>query len=122
AQLIPHFTSELSTIPLTVPTGALRAPSSNALCFVMNGFLDELAVAGGRDPFDFAYELLGETRDLEISPGKRGPGLFPDSPSMNTGRMRAVLELLEQRSDWRNRKAEPGSGYGMAYYWAHMGY
>jgi len=127
ARLVPNLLADMSTIELGAPTGALRGPSSNALSFVINGFCDELAHAAGRDPVDFALTLLGNPRVLPISPGPRGAGLFPDSPSYDTGRMRAVVEGVAERSDWRKRpkggaSGDVRTGYGFAYYWSHMGY
>jgi isoquinoline 1-oxidoreductase beta subunit len=122
AHLVPHVTMERSTMPLNAPTGAMRAPGSNALAFIMCSFADEMAHAAGKDPLDFAIALLGEPRALPITPGARGPGLFPNSPSFHTGRMKAVIELVAERSGWRNRPREARMGYGLAYYWSHMGY
>jgi len=127
ARLVPNLLADMSTIELGAPTGALRGPSSNGLAFVANGFCDELAHAAGRDPIDFALTLLGEPRVLPISPGPRGAGLFPDSPSYDTGRMRAVVAAVAERSGWRQRPkggatGDVRTGYGFAYYWSHMGY
>jgi isoquinoline 1-oxidoreductase beta subunit len=90
-----------------VPTGALRAPGSNGLCFVMQGFLDELAHAAGRDPLQFRLDVLASQHDTQ--------GWDPI-------RMRAVLELVAEKAGWSSRSRERGSGMGIAFHFSHRGY
>ena len=39
--------------PFDIPTGALRAPPTNGISFVKQGFIDEIAVAAGKDPLQY---------------------------------------------------------------------
>jgi len=100
-----------SLIPFGLPTGYLRAPGSNALAFVFQSFLDELAHAAGKDPLQFQIDLLGKD---EMLPG-RGSGF-------NTARARGVLEKVREVSDWGRRKLPPRTGEGVAFYYSHLGY
>jgi isoquinoline 1-oxidoreductase beta subunit len=100
-----------SLIPFGIPTGPLRAPGDNALAFVFQSFIDELAHAAGKDPLQFQIDLLGKD---ELLPGK-GPGF-------NTARARAVLEQVRQVSGWGERKLPARSGHGVAFYYSHLGY
>ena len=112
ARFVPNFRLEASLIRFGVPTGPLRAPGSNALAFVFQSFIDELAYAAGADPVQFRLDLLGEPR-LVINPdGKAG---------YNAGRMRAVLDLVAQKSGW-GRTVPRGSGLGVAFHFSHAGY
>ena len=70
ARLIDHLTHEASLMPLGAPTGAMRAPGSNALCWAMQSFMDEAAHEGGVDIFDFHYALLGEPRLFGTTGGR----------------------------------------------------
>ena len=91
---------------------------SNGLAFAFQSFLDELAHAAGRDPLQFRLDLLGEPRILDSADDRYGP-----QPDFDTGRMRGVLELVREKSNWdARRRLPPGTGMGTAFYYSHMGY
>ncbi len=113
ARFVPNFELGASVLPPLVPTGALRAPGSNALAFVFHSFLDELAHAAGADPVKFRLGLLGEPRLVSEPDGHAG---------YDAGRARAVLEDVAERSGWGRRPLAKGSGLGVAFHFSHLGY
>jgi isoquinoline 1-oxidoreductase beta subunit len=113
AHFVGNLKLETTFMPLGVPTGPLRAPGSNAVAWVMQSFIDELAHAAGRDPVRFGLDLLGEPRFVPY-PGGRGGGY-------DAGRMRGVLELVAQKSGW-GRAVPKGRGLGVAFHFSHRGY
>ena len=111
ARFVPNVRYEVSTIPLGVPTGPLRAPGSNALAFVMQSFIDELAHAAGADPLAFQIKLLGDKAVVGEPPAAFG-----------AGRMAGVLKAVGEMSGWGKTKLPKGEGMGVACYNSHLGY
>ena len=118
AGLVEHLAYGQSTMPLTVPTGPLRAPRSNALGFAFQSFIDELAHAAGQDPLAFRLALLGT--EARILPGSADPKNA--LRAFDTSRMRAVLELVAEKSNWGKETLPKGTGKGIAFYFSHFGY
>ena len=63
-ELLANYQLTQTDLAWDSPCGAWRAPGSNVFGFVVQSFLDELAVAAGRDRVEFLLEVLGEPRWL----------------------------------------------------------
>ena len=114
ARFVPNYGLGKSIIPFNVPTGFLRAPGSNGLAFVMQSFIDELAHAAGTDPVQFRSDLLAAYR---APAGGGGSGRTLDS-----ARMRGVLDMVAEKSGWGRTRLPRGTGRGVAFHFSHRGY
>jgi isoquinoline 1-oxidoreductase beta subunit len=107
--------------PFNIPTGALRAPGTNGVSFVMQSFLDELAIAANKDPIQFRLDILNSGL----------PGSEPSGAALTGGlgapfngdRAKGVLAAVRDMSGWTTRDKLPkGTGLGVAFQFAHAGY
>ncbi len=125
---VPNLSIDVSVMPLGVPTGAMRAPGSNGISFAMQGFIDELAVAAGKDPVQFRRDLLANAQPAPapVAPpagavpgaGGRGGG----GPRFDAARMRGVLDLVAEKSGWGKTAFPKGTAMGVAFHFSHSGY
>ncbi len=115
AQLVPHVGFGASYLATNLPTGWLRAPTSNAMAFVFQSFLDEVAEAAGTDLPTLMLRTLGENRVL--------PKIGRSAP-FNTARARKVIEEVSAFAAWDGRRAPSptGTGKGFGFYFSHSGY
>jgi isoquinoline 1-oxidoreductase beta subunit len=87
------------TMHNTIPVGFWRSVGHSQNGFVMEGFIDELAHAAGKDPFEYRRRSLSEK--------------FP--------RHKAVLELAADKAGW-GKPLPKGMSRGIAVHFAYGGY
>jgi isoquinoline 1-oxidoreductase subunit beta len=117
AGLLPDLLYTVSMMPTVIPTGPLRAPRSNALCYAFTGFLDEVAEAAGKDLPGLLLELCREDKVIgaPIDPTKA-------SGSFVTSRARGVIQRVLADCGWAKRKKQKDRALGFGFYFCHMGY
>ena len=98
--------------PFNIPTGALRAPPTNGVSFVMQGFIDEMAVAAGQGsaavPAGSAEQPVGRRRRRAGSIRRARAACSKPCATCRTGTTAAQLPK--------------GTGMGVAFQFAHAGY
>jgi isoquinoline 1-oxidoreductase subunit beta len=91
-----------------ITTGAWRAPITNFLAFAEQSFLDEVALAAGKDPVQFRLELLEKA--------KKSPA---GEIKYDIDRMIGVIKLAAEKADWGKK---PGIYQGFSVYYSHLSY
>ena len=82
--------------------------------FVMESYVDELAHAAGKDPYEFRIQNLGA--DRQVKNAVKG-----ESRTLDTARLKAVLQTVATHGDWG--KALPsGRGRGIAAHYSFHSY
>jgi isoquinoline 1-oxidoreductase beta subunit len=117
AKYVPNLRYAQTKMKTAIPMGALRAPSSNALAFVTQSFLDEVARATGKDLPTLMLELV---EGAEPEPSTQGFGGM-SNPGFDPRRLVGVTQKAMQMSNWGQPVAE-GHALGFGYYWSHQGY
>jgi CO/xanthine dehydrogenase Mo-binding subunit len=86
---VPNYTIEYVLSETPVPLGWMRSVYALQAAFALESFIDELAVAAGKDPLQFRLHLLAKDQDLQYF-----------TTTWHTARMRAVLQLAAEKSGW----------------------
>lgn len=115
AVFVPNYAVHATLIQSGIPMYALRAPRSNALCWVFQSFLDEAAHAAGADPLKFRLDLLDDA--IRRKAGANAPQ-FQFDPQ----RMRNVVARVAEMSGWDRRERTANVGFGTAFHFSHLGY
>jgi isoquinoline 1-oxidoreductase subunit beta len=86
---IPNYSVDYVMAETPVPLGWMRSVYALQAAFALESFIDELAVAAGKDPLQYRLKLLAKDQDLTYF-----------TTTWHTARMRAVLQLAAEKSGW----------------------
>lgn len=111
--IVENYRMEYFHNPIGLPRGSWRAPGHTANAFVVQSFLDEIAVETGQDPLQLRLDLLGEERELDYD-GHGGPTYSP-------GRLARLVRFVAERIDYGKTRPH-GRGIGIATHFTFGGY
>jgi isoquinoline 1-oxidoreductase beta subunit len=86
---IPKYAITYTMTETPVPLGWMRSVYALQAAFALESFIDELAVAAGKDPLQYRLHLLAKDQDLQYF-----------TTTWHTARMRGVLQLAAEKSGW----------------------
>lgn len=112
-KIVENFRLEYFHNPIGLPRGSWRAPAHTANAFVIQSFLDEIAVETGQDPLQLRIDMLGEEREMEY--GNHG------GPTFNPGRLVRLIKFVAGRIDYQKQRPN-GHGVGLATHFTFGGY
>ena len=99
---IPNYSIEYVMTETPVPLGWMRSVYALQAAFALESFIDELAVAAGKDPLEYRLHLLAKDQDLQYF-----------TTTWHTARMRGVLQLAAEKAGW-NKPLPAGRYRGIA--------
>ena len=115
---IPNLSIEVCPARAHTRIGWYRSVNAIHHGFAIGSFVDELAVAAGKDPAQFLLALLGPDRVVDLSkdgmvaPASNYGGTWADYP-LDTARTRHLIEVAIEKSGW-GMPLPNGRGRGIA--------
>jgi isoquinoline 1-oxidoreductase beta subunit len=110
---IPNHRAENGPADAHVRIGWLRSVANVYHSFAIHSFADELANAAKKDSVEYLLELIGRPRIVPLEARPDQPDeqkLYP----LDTARLRRVVEMVAEKSDWAKRRSGKGHGFGIA--------
>jgi isoquinoline 1-oxidoreductase beta subunit len=99
---LPNYSIDYVLAETPVPLGWMRSVYALQAAFALESFIDELAIAGGKDPLQYRLKMLAKDQDLQYF-----------TTTWHTARMRGVLQLAAEKSGW-DKPLPPGHYRGVA--------
>ncbi len=120
---IPNVQVETAEVEAHARIGWFRSVANIPHAYAAQCFIAELAHRAGKDPKDFALDLIGPAR--RIDPGTMADtwnySESPDRYPYDTGRLRGVIEAACKGAEW-GRTLPQGHGLGLAFCYSFMSY
>jgi len=110
---VPNFRLDYVSVESAVPRAWWRSVT-NFTAFAMESFVDELAHAAGKDPYQFRLDLLPENQKVDSL-------MDPDGKPLDTRKFRAVLQLAADKAGW-GKPLPAGWGSGIACHFSFGSY
>ena len=122
---IPNQRSENGPATAHVRIGWFRSVANIYHAFAIQSFEDELAHAAGKDPVEFALQLLGPDRIIpksELPKDYSNYGGSYEQYPIDTARFKRVVETAAEKSGWGKTKSGNGAGMGIALHRSFLTY
>jgi isoquinoline 1-oxidoreductase beta subunit len=105
--------------------GWWRSVSNVPHGFAIQSFVAELAHAAGKDQKEFLLDLIGPARILDVPQKVKNFWDYGENPEVypiDTGRLRAIVELVTEKAGWGKREVPKGHGLGLAVHRSFVSY
>jgi isoquinoline 1-oxidoreductase subunit beta len=111
---VPNIRAENAGADVHVRIGWFRAVTNNFHAFAAHSFADEMAHAAGRDTLEYLLDVIGPGKIIDLKAqgvDYSNYGAPIDKYPVDSRRLRKVLEVAGEKSNWGKKK--PGGGWGI---------
>ena len=111
---IPNIRAENAGMDAHVRIGWFRAVTNNFHAFAAHSFADEMAHAANRDSLEFLLDLVGPGKVIDLKAqgvDYSNYGAAIEKYPVDSRRLRRVIEVAGDKSNWGKKK--PGNGWGI---------
>jgi isoquinoline 1-oxidoreductase subunit beta len=121
---VPNLQLEVCRAKAHTRIGWLRSVCHIQQNFAVGSFVDELAHAVSRDPYEYLLDALGDDRLLDSKAARlSNSGAKGRDYAYDIGRLKNVVRRAAQNADWARHKSLPkGRGLGIACARSFLGY